>query len=189
MRTEIDFLGKAPEFLTERNPFRALRRMEREMDRIYESFFRVPSHGAGALEEIEFSPPCSVEETESHYLLSFDLPGVSRDDLNVEVVGNQLRVSGERNQERREERGSRYLSETQYGCFERSLTLPGEISADKLEANYHDGVLRIAVPKTESAKSQKIPIGEAKPGWMSKFLGKKEEKKAETEKRVKVASA
>ena len=185
MRTEIDVWGRNP-FRATLEPFRTIRRLEREMDRMLEDFPIYASRGLQSREGIEFMPACEVEETNHHYLVSFDLPGVSKSELHVEVIGNELVVSGERKQERKEESEGKYFTERQHGRFQRSFTLPSEISAEKLEANYQDGVLRIAIPKSPGAKRHQVSIGEAKTGWWDKLLGKGEEKK-EKEKTVKAA--
>ena len=131
-----------------------------------------------------FAPAADILETDNHYLLSFDIPGVSRDDLQIEMEGHELRVSGERKREHKEEGEGRYSMEREYGRFERSFALPTRVNTDRVEANYQDGVLRIALTKLEGTKRQKIQIGEARPGWWTRLLESGEERK---EKNVKVA--
>lgn len=172
MRTDIDVFN---------DPFRAMRRLEREMNRLFENFYSTPFRGEEVLAPVNaMTPPCDIQETESHFLVSADMPGVAKEDINVEVRGNQLFISGERKKEHKEESKERYFEEKQYGCYERMFTLPSHVDAAKLEANYKDGVLRIALPKGEGAKSQKVQIGEAKTGWWEKLLGKAEKKEQST---------
>ncbi len=66
-----------------------------------------------------FNPACDVEETDSHYLMSFDLPGISKEDVKIEVVDNQLTVSGERKTEKKGDKNSRHVAERYYGSFQR----------------------------------------------------------------------
>jgi HSP20 family protein len=121
-----------------------------------------------------FNPACDVEETDSHYLMSFDLPGVSKDDVKIEVVENQLTVSGERKSEKKDDKNNRHVAERYYGSFQRVFTLPSTIDATKVEASYRDGVLQVALPKAESAKPQQIKISDGKGGIFSKLIGQKQ---------------
>lgn len=117
-------------------------------------------------------PVCDVHETDKDYVLEFDLPGVKKDEINIEVVGNQIVVSGERRQEKKEE-GKQHRMERRYGSFQRVFTLTDEIDADAIEANYHEGVLTLTVPKSEEAKPRKIRIGEGKGASMRTIEGEK----------------
>jgi HSP20 family protein len=107
-----------------------------------------------------FNVACDVEETGSHYLMSFDLPGISKEDVKIEVVDNKLTVSGERKSEKKDDKNNHYVTERHYGSFQRSFTLPSTIDASHVEASYKDGVLQIALPKAESAKPRQIKISE-----------------------------
>ena len=110
----------------------------------------------------EFNPSCDVEETDSHYLFSFDIPGVSKNDLKIELMDNRLMVSGERKFEHTEKKHSSRLNERFYGNFQRVFTLPSSVDAEKAEASYENGVLRIAIRKEASAKNRSIKITEGK---------------------------
>jgi HSP20 family protein len=139
--------------------------------------------------ETGFMPAVDVEDAESHYLVSFDLPGLKKDDLCIDVEGDQLVVSGERKQESEKKEGRQLVNrERYYGAFERTFTLPATVEADKIEASYDDGVLRIAIPKGKSAQTKSIEIGEGKSGVFSKLLGhEKTEKAAEKPSKEKAA--
>lgn len=149
------------------NPMREMSRLQRRIDRVFDEFLTEPSFFRPSqellttwptLEEGEFAPACDVEETDSHYLLSFDLPGIKKDDVKIDLQENQLTVSGER----KEETKGRASRERYYGAFCRSFMLPSNVSADKVEANYENGVLQIALPKTQVAPGKQIPIKEGK---------------------------
>lgn len=131
-----------------------------------------------------FVPACDVEEKENHYLFSMDLPGMSRTDLKIEVDEDQLIISGERKYERKEESKTRVLEERCTGTFRRTFSLPSNIDAAKVEADYKDGVLHIAVPLAALAKATPIRIGEGKTGLVGKLFQHKEEP---TSRQVKVA--
>ena len=173
-------MANLPSFFRRESPFRELSRMQRQIDRIFDELSVpwgeeiLPLSGRAA-----FTPACDVQETDNHYLMSFDLPGVKKDDLKIELIGNELCVSGERRESREEKSAAHRQWERSYGAFSRSFTLPQGVKADQIETDYRDGVLHVAVPKTEGAKAQRISIGE-RPGLMQKLLGhRKEEKKGE----------
>lgn len=130
---------------------------------------------------VNFTPTCDIRETKEHYLVSFDMPGVKKNDIKVEVNENQLMISGERNQEYKANEEEGFLRhERMYGHFQRTFVLPGTIDSEKIEAHYEDGVLNIALPKTEKAKGRAIQIQSGKgKGLFSKLLGAKSDEERE----------
>ncbi len=117
------------------------------------------------------TPSYQLSETEDHYVLSFDMPGVSRDKIEVEVEDNVLYVRGERqNQWKDKKHEGEGSQRSSYGLFESTLTLPIGIDAEKIEANHQDGVLTVAVPKNEKSRSRRIPLSEAKESFWSRIL-------------------
>ncbi len=158
-------------------PLKEMKHLQRQMDRLFNQFSNngLPDLASDFIPTPAFAPTCDVNETETHYLLSFDLPGVKKDEINVDVQGNTLTVSGERKEERAENKKGNFLSERFYGSFERSFTLPTEVNADQIVANYADGVLSLALPKTEPTPRKQIKIAEDKSGFMEKFLSHKKE--------------
>ena len=89
-----------------------------------------------------------------------DLPGVNKDDVHVEVENGVLTISGERRNERNEERDGFYRSERSYGQFFRAIPLPDGVRADQCEAKFNEGVLEISlpIPKQEEHKAKRIQI-------------------------------
>jgi len=128
------------------------------------------------LERADFSPSVDVEENEDMFLVSADVPGVKKDDIKIDVSGNSLRVSGERRREVKEEG----YYERSSGRFSRSFTLPENVDANKIEAHFEDGVLRLVLPKTEvkGAKEIKVQSGESQ-GLLERFM--RREKNVKTE--------
>ena len=110
----------------------------------------------------EFLPSVDVEDSGDHFLLSFDLPGMKKDNVKISVQENVLTVSGERKDEREEKTKTKYLSERYYGSFSRSFTLPAGIRTEDIVADYKDGVLKISIPKAAASKGREIKIGEGK---------------------------
>ena len=124
---------------------------------------------------VGFQPSCDIHETQDHYLVSFDMPGVKTDDIKIEIQGNHLVISGERQRERKAEKESTLRYERAYGKFERTFVLPASINPEKIEAQYENGVLNVALPKAEAAKARTIQIQSGQNGFFSKLLGSKKE--------------
>ncbi len=110
--------------------------------------------------EASFAPPCDVAESDAHYQFTFDVPGLKKDELDIEVAGRRLTVSGERKFELKKDTARAHFVERRQGKFQRSFTLPEAVKADAVAADYHDGVLTVTVPKAGEAKSTKVKIGE-----------------------------
>lgn len=110
------------------------------------------------------APSLDVAESQASVDVTMDLPGMKAEDIDIQVVGNQLTISGERSEER-EEMGngkSYHRIERRMGRFSRSVPLPCEVKESKVDATYQNGVLNITLPKTEEAKSHKIKVQEVK---------------------------
>lgn len=138
------------------NPFREIARLQQSMDRFLDEF-HVPA-ADGALAKYAFNPSCEFTEDKNQYLAKFDLPGVTRDQIKIDVDDNRLTVSGERKEEKKEEGKKQHVSETYYGSFMRSFTLPTPINPEKVQATFENGVLTIALAKSEASKSRQITI-------------------------------
>jgi HSP20 family protein len=158
------------------NPVRELSRVQSRINHIFDEMFEPISLGNELLrpeDEAEFTPAWDVQETENHYLVTIDIPGVPKDRVNIQLRDNQLIVSGERRQERERQEGAQGARESHYGTFVRSLPLSMAIDAEKIEANYENGVLQIVVPKTEAMKPKTIPIKEERGGIFNRLIGHK----------------
>ena len=104
-------------------------------------------------------PPADIEETDTHYVLKLDVPGFSKDAIQVEVDDGILKIAGERNALITDGNKPRlHLSERQSGRFERRFTFNDEVDFEKIEAQFADGVLQVSIPKKESAKPRKIEV-------------------------------
>ncbi|MEO6574884.1 MAG: Hsp20/alpha crystallin family protein [Polyangiaceae bacterium] len=138
-----------------------------DLTTLFEDLF-TPSMSTAA-----FVPSIELMETDSEYSISAELPGLSENDVDVQVDDNNvLTIRGEKKSEVRESRGGTEFSERAYGEFVRAIQLPPTIDASHIDATYENGVLRLRVPKVAETRARKIPIG--KEG--------KEEKKEEQEK-------
>jgi HSP20 family protein len=106
-------------------------------------------------------PAMDLVEHDDHFLLRADLPGLTENDVNIELNDGSLTISGERRAEHaRQERGF-YRLERQFGPFSRTLTLPDGIDGGQIEASFTNGVLEVWIPKPEERKPRRIPIGAA----------------------------
>lgn len=103
-----------------------------------------------------FTPPADIEETDDAYLFEVELPGVKREDVEVEVVGRRLTVHGERKE--RERVGVLRRKTRKVGEFHYEVTLPADLSEDDIEAAFADGVLTVRAPKAEGVKAKKIKV-------------------------------
>lgn len=133
---------------------RPLIRFEREMENLMERLFR-PDEERWM---VGFVPAANVAETETGYEVTMELPGMNRQEFNVELKDGDLWVTGEKKEEKEEKGKSFHRVERTYGEFCRVIRLPGEVVADKISADYKEGVLRILVPKTEKAKPRHVEV-------------------------------
>ncbi len=149
------------------SPFGMMRRMMDEMDRMFDElgFRGGRAIQRGAWTEGPWTPEVDVFEREGKLVVRADIPGVSKDDVRVEVSEGAIVLEGERRHEHEEERGGVYRSERSYGSFRRVVPLPDGADPEKAEARFDNGVLEVSVdlPK-ERAHGKRIEIQEAKPG-------------------------
>ncbi|TDT41729.1 HSP20 family molecular chaperone IbpA [Halospina denitrificans] len=101
-----------------------------------------------------------LSETDEGYELQLDLPGMKKDDIQVDLTDGLLTVSGERSDEREDERKGYYFSERSYGSVRRSFRVPNSVKLEDVKAQFSDGVLTLTMPKTEEAQknARKIEI-------------------------------
>lgn len=103
-------------------------------------------------------PPVDIQEREDGYRLQAELPGLTKDDINITLENNILRLSGERKFEKDVKKESYHRIERTYGTFTRSFALPSQVNPEGVQAAFENGVLTITVPKAEQAKPRKIAI-------------------------------
>jgi len=104
------------------------------------------------------SPRFDLAETGEAMEARMDVPGMKPEDIDIQVSGNMLTISGERKEEKEEKGEKRHRVERRWGSFSRCVMLPCAVQEDKIDAKYADGVLTITLPKTEEAKSRKIKV-------------------------------
>jgi HSP20 family protein len=123
--------------------------------RLVDSIFNTDAQGE---ETRAWVPPVDIQETGDAYLFHAELPGLSKDDIQITLENNVLRVNGERKMEKDVKKDTYHRVERTYGTFTRTFTLPTQVDADKVQASFENGVLTISVPKAEQAKPHRISI-------------------------------
>jgi HSP20 family protein len=113
---------------------------------------------ASTPEQFAFDAAFDVKETKDAYLFKADVPGIKQGDIDVNLTGNRLTISGKRESEKKEEKDTYYAYERSYGSFTRAFTLPEGIDGSKITADLRDGVLTIAVPKLPEVQPKKIAV-------------------------------
>jgi HSP20 family protein len=147
-------------------PVRELNSLQSEMNRLFNTFFDAPGPNGGNGGSLRrWVPPMDLVETDGHYVLRADLPGLSDEDISIEVENNVLTISGERKAEHEQEGEGYYRVERAFGTFQRALTLPDGVDPDSVAASFDKGVLEVRVPKPEETKPRRVSIsvGDAKP--------------------------
>jgi HSP20 family protein len=142
------------------DPARELDTLQGEMNRLFSSFFDTPTPGNGTTVR-RWIPAMDLVETDDHFVLKADLPGMQESDVNIVFENNVLTMSGERRAEHEAKKDGYYRLERTMGSFSRSLTLPEGIDADAVSAKFDHGVLEIRIPKPAEAKPRRIQIGVA----------------------------
>jgi HSP20 family protein len=148
--------------LTRWNPLLDLRSMENEMNRMLRRSRPWLIGSEEGLATTAFAPPVDIYEDDNKLTLKLQAPGIDPNDLDVHVEGNTLSISGERKFEREEKEENFRRIESQYGSFCRTFSLPASADTDKINADFHNGVLKIDVPKRAESKGKQIKIGGAK---------------------------
>ena len=132
--------------------------MQREINRMFDKFFRSDEADDGFLGNSVWTPAVDVAEHDEGYQVKVELPGVSKDDVKITMQDNILTIRGEKKQEK-ESKGSNYHRvERSHGSFQRSFTLPVSVKHDQIGASYKDGILTIALPKADDAKPKQIEV-------------------------------
>lgn len=106
-----------------------------------------------------FVPAVDIYSDEQNLVLKLEVPGVNEEDLNVSVENNTLTIQGERKFEKEEKEENFHRIERRYGSFSRTFKLPSTIDAEKVEAGYEKGILKITLGKKAEAKPRQIKVG------------------------------
>jgi len=149
-------------------PFSELEEMERRFGDIFSRPFlpsvwrRIPTV------EMGWAPAIEVFEKEDKFVVKAELPGMKEEDIDISVLGDTLTIKGERKAESEVKEEDYYCCERSYGSFSRSIAVPSNVDAKKIEASYEDGVLEVSLPKAPEVKPKKISVSAKKKEKASK---------------------
>jgi len=151
--------------LIKAEPSRTLSSFE-EMERRFEDFFRRPFSIFGPswwprLRKPEFEEITSavdIYEESNNVVVKAELPGIKKEDIDLSLTDNTLKISGEKKKEEKVEKKDYFSLERSYGSFTRTFSLPADVQTDKAEAKFKDGVLEIKIPKTEEAIKKAVKV-------------------------------
>ncbi|MBN2082128.1 Hsp20/alpha crystallin family protein [bacterium] len=143
-------------FLMRRNRGQGVRTLRDEMDRLFDDFFSaVPDRNDN---NGIWSPNVDIREDENNFTIVAELPGMAKEDIDLEVEQNTLAIKGERKFERKDEGENYHFVERSYGSFYRSFRLPKNVDGEAISAEYKDGLLTVILPKQAEVKPKKVEI-------------------------------
>ena len=166
-KEKMELAPKTPETV---NPFQMMRRFTKDMERLFEDFqgFSFPNFFKTdfppfrmEFDKAEWLPQIEVLQNNGHFTVRADLPGLTKDDVKIEVTDDLLTLSGERKEEKEEKREGFYRSERSYGSFYRQIPLPEGAKTEDATATFQNGVLEITIPAPKVATpTRKLEIKE-----------------------------
>ncbi len=140
------------------DPFRELSAMQERMNRLLSDYRSRPSWGEEEITQGAWVPPVDIYEKPDAIVLKAELPGIAKEDINVEVKDYTLTLKGEKKFAKEAKEDDYFRVERTYGSFQRTFTLPMTVQQDKVKAKFKDGVLEIQLPKAEEAKPKQIKV-------------------------------
>jgi HSP20 family protein len=140
-------------------PLREFSTLQNEMNRLFDTVFDTPAPGANANTLRRWMPAMDLVESGDHFVLRADLPGLSEEDVKIELEDTTLTISGERKAEHESNGEGYYRLERASGSFSRTLQLPKGIDPEAVSASFDRGVLEVRIPKPEERKPRRIEIG------------------------------
>ena len=132
--------------------------LQREMNEMFGRVAQRFSEAPAGPREGSWLPPVNISETADTVTLEAELPGIDPSDIDISVSGDTLTIKGQKKREEERKGEQWHRVERNYGSFTRSFQLPAAIAADKVAADYKNGVLRVTLPKGGKAREVKIPV-------------------------------
>lgn len=146
------------------DPFEYMRKMQEEIDESFDRFFgrvypkTLPYRGdKTALSRVR-EPLSDLIEEKDHYKLIMEMPGINKEDIDIDITEDTITVKGESKSEKKEEDKEYYHRERTYTSFQRTMRLPGKVNPDESSAEYKNGVLEIKLKKKYADKQTKIKV-------------------------------
>jgi HSP20 family protein len=140
--------------ITKWEPFNELISMRRDMDRMFDDFFSRPM----TMQPGWNMPTIDMYQTDDEVVIKATIPGISPEDLDIQITGDTLTLQGEIKHEEKVENAKYHIREHSYQSFSRSLTLPVQVVADKANAEINNGILTLTLPKAEEVKPKVISV-------------------------------
>jgi HSP20 family protein len=147
--------------IVRRSPFFELNSLQDRVNQLFNQTFG-GFENAGFEQPLmseNFLPPVDILENEHNIIIQAEIPGVKQEDLKITLENNVLTITGERKFEHEEKKENFHRMERRFGKFTRSFTLPASVDAEKVNANFENGLLNITLPKREEFKAKQITIG------------------------------
>jgi HSP20 family protein len=166
-KKEVEVLSDRDRALRVRDPFSEMNRM---VDRFFSDPFGSWLDDMPTISKRSFG---EIKETDDAYLLAAEIPGIPREDLEIDVNGNLLTIHAEQKEETGDLKGDQGYRRS-YRSVHQTFTLPTTVDADKIEAHAENGLLEIFIPKAEAAKPKRVEVQSGKGGFMDRLLGKKD---------------
>jgi len=142
-------------------PFRTMANLEYPLERLFEQFWNRPFSTLWGRDPVwsgrtlaDHMPSLDVIDEKDRLLVKAEVPGLSKDDLEVTLAGSTLTIKGQKTQDEKSKDGEYLYSERLFGSFNRSIELPTEVKADKVDASFKNGVLEVHLPKSEDSRQK-----------------------------------
>lgn len=134
----------------------------RDMERMFRDFFTMPAPLMRPrwISEFarEFAPEVDLKETKDEFVLSATVPGMEKDDIEIDVTRDRITICGERRTEEEKPEEQYHLRQQSYGSFRVSYSLPADVKPDDVKATYKNGILNVHMPKAEVAEAKKVHV-------------------------------
>jgi HSP20 family protein len=138
------------------DPFRELMRMQEDMDHAFASMWRLGNEDVKTGRP--WVPSIEVHEDKNQFTVEAELPGITKENLSLNLADETLTISGERKTKREEKEGGTLFSEITYGSFQRVIPFGQPVKAEAVKAEFKDGILKVTLPKAEETKTKEIKI-------------------------------
>ncbi|CAG8713971.1 10367_t:CDS:2 [Racocetra fulgida] len=140
-------------------------RFETSVSRLFDDFFKdfnsARRSGSGALRTNTHGcriPPLDVHENDKEFLINAELPGVTKEQINLDVREGSLLISGETKRDEKYKEGNTHIQERLYGAFSRTISLPRNVKTEEISAKFENGILEVKLPKEDKPSGRKIDI-------------------------------
>ena len=140
------------------NPLKEVPVLQNRINRLFEDFF--PDTFMDGTKDMAgvWNPVVDIYDTQDTTVIKADLPGLKKEDITINIEGDVLTLTGERNHDEEVKKENYYRRERAYGLFKREFTLPSTVDHEKIKADFKDGVLKIEIPKPEEKKPKTITV-------------------------------